>query len=358
MKLLLMVGIAGFLSALINTATVQCQVPQKVQGQTENEKPNEEVLTPLTDAERQLSPRDIVRDQPDFVADLELFASTGVSAHSWAEHIVRKGTRYRRESRFWVFIGEIGKTSVHLYPQGKVYDDMLPPRSGGITEGQVFSPGDLALESDIAFTALGTIQVGGHNCIKIEAAQKDNPARIYLYAARDLKNLILVAQVLWPKSSTENRLHTVALVQRLRNISLDVPDGLVEIPSDFKPIEHDKWTKVEAAKVAYGAKPSKDFGVFRSPGGELFIWVRDAFYPWEYLYRPKQGTVEIAFQGLLVSREGKYIWLTRETEAFSLTGYRRQSDTTIDAHLVVKPNGITFRSESYEQDGSIIDVTW
>lgn len=354
----MLAALTGCLSAWAYPATLACPAPQEVQGQTENEKQNEEVLTPLTDAERQLNPRDIVRGQPDFVADLELFASTGVSAHSWAEHIVRKGRRYRRESQFWVFIGEIGKESVHLYPQGKVYDDMLPPSSGGITEGQVFSPGDLALESDIAFTALGTIQLGGHNCIKIEAAPKDNPARIYLYAARDLKNLVLVAQVLWPKSPTENTLHTVALVQRLRNISLDVPDGLVEIPSDFKPIEHDKWTKVETAKVAYGGKPSKDFGVFRGPSGELFIWVRDAFYPWEYLYRSKQGTFEIAFQGLLVSREGKYIWLTRETEAFSLTGYRRQSDTTIDAHLVVKPNGIAFRSENYQQDGSIIDITW
>jgi len=90
-----------------------------------------------------------------------------------------------------------------------------------------------------------------------------------------LKNLLLVVQTIAPKRSA---------VQRLRNISLEVPDSLVAIPSDFKPIEHDSWKKVESAKVIYKGRPSKDYGVFRAPGGELFIWIEDAFYPWHYLY--------------------------------------------------------------------------
>jgi len=43
-----------------------------------------------------------------------------------------------------------------------------------------------------------------------------------LYAARDLKNLVIVAQIVEPKRST---------LQRLGNISLDVPDSLVQIPA-------------------------------------------------------------------------------------------------------------------------------
>lgn len=322
---------------------------RNVQAQDRSGKNKEEELTPLTEAERQLNPHDIVIAQPDFVADLALFASEGFGAHSWAEHIARKGRRYRKESQFWVFIGEIGKTSVRLYPQGKVYDDFVPPRGGGLAEGGVYDPGSLALESDVAFTAQGTVQIDGHKCIKIEAVRKGEPEKIYLYAASDLKNLIIVAQVLAEKRS---------LVERLRNVSLDVPDYLVEIPSDFKPIEHDRWTKLESAKLTYKGNPSNDFGVFRAPGGELFIWVRDAYYPWEYLYRPQEGTVEIAFQGLLVNPSGTYIWQTKDTEAFSVINYHSPHRSLIDAYLVVKPNGIGFRSNSYKQDQATIDIAW
>jgi hypothetical protein len=111
--------------------------------------------------------------------------------------------------------------------------------------------------------------LGNHKCIKIEAVRKDKPEKIYLYAARDLKNLIIVAQVLNPPRG---------FVQTLSNISLEVPDSLVAIPPDYKPIEHDRWTKVETAKVIYNGKPSKDYGVFRAPGGELFVWINDASY--------------------------------------------------------------------------------
>jgi len=336
-------------TTLSRDAVTAHALTRNVQAQNRSDKKNEEELTPLTEAEHQLNPRDIVLGQPDFVADLELFSSEGFGAHTWAEHIARKGSRYRKESQSWVFIGQIGKTSVRLYPQGKVYDDFVPPRGGGLAEGGVYDPGALALESDVAFTALGTVQIDGHKCIKIEAMRKDEPEKIYLYAASDLKNLIIVAQVLAEKRG---------LVQRLRNVSLDVSDYLVEIPSDFKPIEHERWAKVESAKLTYKGSPSRDFGVFRAPGGELFIWVRDAYYPWEYLYRPHQGTVEIAFQGLLVNRSGTYIWQTKETEAFSVINYHRPSRNSIDAHLVMKPNGISFRSNNYEQDQSTIDISW
>jgi len=121
--------------------------------------------------------------------------------------------------------------------------------------------------------------------------------------------------------------------------------------------------KVETAKVTYKGNPSKDFGVFRSPGGELFIWISDAYYPWEYLVRPKQGTVEIAFQGLLVTRSGEYVWRTKEMEAFSQTGYRVASErgayeTDEDRRVAVGPNSVKFRSRSYEQDEAMIEVVW
>lgn len=340
----------------IYAGTLKHQASQEGQRQTEGEKHEEEVLTPLTDAEQQTNPRDILLSQPDFVADLGLFVSEGAGAYSWAERIVRKGNRYREESQFWVFVGEIGKTSVRLYPESKVYDEMVPPRVTSSGSG-LLNPRALALQSSVTLTPLGTVPIDGHKCIKIEALEEGNPNKTYLYAATDLKNLVIVARVLAPKSDDVHSLRFVASVERLRNVSLDAPDSLVEVPPGFKSIEHDKWNKLESAKVTYKNRPSKDFGVFRAPGGELFIWISDAYYPWHYIYRPREKTVEIAFQGLLVNRSGDYIWKTKENVAFSLPDYRRPGNT-VDTHVVVKPNSIKFRSENYEQDQAMIEIRW
>ena len=274
----------------------------------------------------------------------------GFGGFSVTEHIARKGSRYREENGYWIFVGEIGKPSVRLHPEKKVYDDILPPREG-LEDGDVFDPRVLGLESEASFAALGTVQIDGHKCVKIEVARKGEREKIYLYAALDLKNLVLIAQRIG-----QNR----GMAERLRNISFDVSDNLVEIPSDFKPIEHDKWTKVESAKVTYNGKPSEDCGVFRAPGGELFIWLQDAHYFGLYLYRPKKKRVEGAFQGLLLSRSGTYIWQSKETEAFSLTDYRKPDKRPSDAHSVarVETNSITFQSFGNELEKVAIRVSW
>ncbi|MGH9788891.1 MAG: hypothetical protein ACRD4U_09350 [Candidatus Acidiferrales bacterium] len=346
--LLSLATILSCLSSLGLAGALNYELAARVETQGGAEQRNEEVLTPLTDAERSLDLRELILDQPDFVADLDYFASEKFGAHGFSEHIARKGSRYREESEFWIFVGEIGKSPARLYPQDKVYNELLPPRTGSVG-GDAFDVKALALDSNVTFTALGTVEIDGHKCLKIEAARTGRPEKVYLYVARELRNLVLVAQVIEPKRS---------MVQRLRNVSFEVPDSLVEIPPDYKPIEHDRWTKVESATVKYGDRPSRDFGVFRAPGGEFFIWVNDAHYPWHYLYRPQQGTVEIAFQGLLVNRTGAYIWQTKETEAFSLTHYRRPRGAPIDARSEVKPNSIKFRSNSYGVDKAMIEISW
>jgi hypothetical protein len=150
--------------------------------------------------------------------------------------------------------------------------------------------------------------------------------------------------------------------QTLSNISLQVPSSLVEIPPDYKPVEHDRWTKVQTAKVTYKGKPSKDYGVFRSPGGELFIWISDAPYPWHYLIRPKEAIREVAFQGLLVTRAGEYIWTTKETEAFSLLGYRVRRPSKYDKleemQVIVAPTSVKFRSIDFDKQRAMIEVRW
>ena len=77
--------------------------------QEKQEKEENEKLIALTDEEKNLNYRNLIANQPDFSADLSYFRSEMVSGGGGGERITRKGNRYRRESQFWIFIGETGK---------------------------------------------------------------------------------------------------------------------------------------------------------------------------------------------------------------------------------------------------------
>jgi WG containing repeat len=321
---------------------------EEISSRTEKQAKEEEVLTPLTDEEKALNPKNLIWRQPDFVADLNFFIGEGFGGHGGAYRLVRKGNRYRQESEFWVYVGEDDKSSVQLFPITRSYDDFKPVRSGSIDSIPI-NPRALALEKDVTFTALGTRTVDGHYCLKVEAVRQSKPdTRYYFYIARDLKNLVIVAQVITPRRGG---------VQRLSNISFNVYDSLVQIPADYKTKEHDRWTKVEGARVSYKGRVVKEASVFRAPEGQLFLRVND----WTYLVRPKEGTVETAFQGLLVTRSGEYVWTTTENEAYSSIGYRnprppQEWESKRDRGVIVKPNSVTFRSTSYELDKAMIEA--
>ncbi len=323
---------------------------EEISARAEKQEKEEEVLTPLTAEEKALNPKEIILNQPDFAADLNYFVGEGFGGHGAGYRLVRKGNRYRHESEFWIFIGEVGKPSARLFPRVKQYDDFEQSRAATADDIPI-DPQALALENDVTFTFLGAKTIDGHHCLKIEAVRKSEAdTKYFFYAARDLKNLVIVAQVVMPKR---------AGLQRLGNISFDVPDSLVQIPSDYKPIEHDRWTKIETAKVTYKGSVVKDASVFRAPGGQLFLRVND----WTYLIRPKEATVETAFQGLLVTRSGEFVWTTNENEAYSATHYRSPQppskwETKEDRHVTVKPNSVTFRSTNYDRDQAMIEIRW
>jgi len=308
----------------------------------QQEKEENEKLIALNDEEKNLNYRDLIANQPDFSADLSYFRSEMASGGGGAERLTRKGNRYRKESQFWIFIGERGKPRIRLFPQTKTYDDLEPAGDESLSYSRPFDPRTLANDANTIFTPLGKVMLDNRECLKVEVQRKGEKLekeKISLYLAKDLKFLVIIAQA-------QNL--PFSFGQRLSNISLEVADDLVQIPPDYKPIERDVWKKVENAKVKYQGKFAKDFGVFRSPADELFVWVKDAKYPWRYLIRPKQMTVETAFQGMLVTRNGDYIWRTKENEAFSNISYRNPlviERTKSDAKQIIKQsNSIKFQS--------------
>jgi WG repeat protein len=322
---------------------------EEVSARAEKNAKVEEVLTPLTPEERALDARKVIANQPDFVADLSYFVGEGFGGYGFAQKLARKGNRYREESEFWIFVGELGKPSARLFPEAKMYDDFEPPR-GGSADSTPINPAALAQEDGVSFSALGTRVIDGHNCLKIEATRTGKPEKFYFYAALDLQNLVILVQILEPRRNT---------VQRLGNISFEVPDELVQIPADYKAIKHDRWVKLENAQVKYGRKLAKDFVVFRAPGGQLFVRVND----WSYLVRPKEATVETVFQGLIVTRAGEFIWQTKETEGFSAIQYQNprppsEWEKSEGRRVIVTPNSVTFRATDYDKTKAMIEVRW
>lgn len=261
---------------------------------------DEEKLSPLTETEKSVDYRNLVANQPDFTADLSYFRSEQFSGGGFGYRLARKGNKYRKESQFWIFVGESGRPRYRLNTEAKSYNDLEGVDKETVTTAGDFNPKTLADDSQTTFIPLGKAVIDGHECIKIEAKRRINGReneKIYLYAAKDFKNLIIVAQVSNPPR---------AMVQRLSNIALEVPDSLVNIPVDYKPIEKDIWRKVETARVKYDGKFSKDFGVFRSPTGAFFVWVADFGYQWHYLVNPREGNVDTAYQGMLMTRSGEF----------------------------------------------------
>src|SRR5262249_61573637 len=73
------------------------------------------------------------------------FVNEGVGGYGGGEHGVRKGRKYREESQYWTFVGEIGNKTVRLYPERKVYGGMVQSRIGAVG-GSLINPMAMALD--------------------------------------------------------------------------------------------------------------------------------------------------------------------------------------------------------------------
>jgi hypothetical protein len=135
-------------------------LPQLHQNQAalDEQETAQEALAPLTDEERALNLRELIANQPDFGADLEFFVAEHKigGAYGFAYRLVRKGKLFREESKFWIFVGEIGKRTARLFPPSKSYDDMEPPTGESMNKGGVLlNPNILLADEGTTLTVLG-----------------------------------------------------------------------------------------------------------------------------------------------------------------------------------------------------------
>jgi len=288
--------------------------PSRTQKEAKQSKQSSEPpLLPLTDAERALDLPSLLKNQPDFTADQQFFASEQMGGFGGAAKVARKGQSYWEDNGYFVFILQPGKPVIRMGHGAKVYDPLFAKQDESIVPWREISPLSLSQLSDAKLTLLGAVLIDGHRCLKVEATKPSLEYKVVLYLAEDLNYLATTIQV-----NGKNR----GSIQSLQNISLNVPDSLFDL-SSYQAMPLRKWEKVKTARLFCNGKEQPGAIVFRATTGELFVTavepheISGAPMTWHYIVRPDQLTAEVAFQGELKTTDGVDIWQTNEQVAFS-----------------------------------------
>lgn len=308
---------------------ISCCLSTFGQNTSQTNKSNETVLLPLTEEQKKINPKDIVRDQPDFMAEELYFSARAISAFSVQRKIARKGKQYRVDTGFVVVITELGKPFIKINGD-KTFEKSVADYKAFVNPTSPLNPTDLLGFNDVAFTMLGTIEVDGNKLLKIEAKSKEFDEEIFLYADPGKKNLITIIQVIGKERSG---------IQRLNNISFDVSTNLFDL-SGNRELPKYNWEKVKTAKVFSDGKLVEGAVVFRREQ-YIFIHVREFNHMLIDLNKNIADTV--VFQGLLVAKNGAPVWRTSEDSAIStgeLDGYFK-SDCTNCVEIKNESNTLT-----------------
>lgn len=192
----------------------------------------------------QLSPREILLAQPDFMA--EILITNFDLPKDGTKHLMsaRKGTSYREDRTApplnclpdgfkqllkgrQEIIRRSGHSMVWLFPDARRYlvieelstnseaDNLM----GGLVKG--------LLQEHVRFDNVGKEIVAGHECLKIRAVTDRGRKVAFIYVDPSLNNLVVRVE--------DSGIFFNGIIS-LSKISLDVPADLFEVPADFKEI--------------------------------------------------------------------------------------------------------------------------
>ncbi len=351
----------GLVFLLIGAASAQSQKPrQSVTPSPATRQESEPPLLPLTEAERALNLLLLLSQQPDYMAEERFFDVEAHGGFSAKRQVARQGLRQMIDTGFVKILLEPGK-EFRLDDKSKTYEE-IPVRENLILgNGRPLDVSLLVRQEGLRLSALGTQMIDGHKCLKIEAKLRNQEAQIFLYAATDLNYLVIAAEVI--KSPRRS-------MQRLQNISLQVPAHLLEIPPDYHPLPKFKWVRVASAQILYDGKEQKDGSVFRSEDERLLFVTVEEPHPnsglplaWHYVVYLSEQKVEIGYRGMLLTKQGDWAWATNESEAISNGENKPKKDWSPCQNrkcpkTIVGPNFVQFASVYYEDRQSLIRVSW
>ena len=202
---------------LLSAACSQTEKPISIaNGDTNQPKP-----------EPSISPREILAKQPDFVAEEFYSSFERLHGHSFVNKVAKKGEYYRREGTIMVFFDKAGEPTLRYWRPAKIFVDDPPPKQPPSWYESADNAEIFAQTEGVRFEVIGIEEVEGHECIKIKAiaeseaqTEEKDKTTVFLYAAKDLQNLVIATELFLPDRKTK---------YVLKNISFDVPDSLFKV---------------------------------------------------------------------------------------------------------------------------------
>jgi hypothetical protein len=146
---------------------------------------------------------------------------------------------------------ERGRAPLVFLPELKTYaegPEFLRFSPGAMTQ-QLF--GVIASRTSLKIEEAGVETIDGHECVKVRFTEEGKPTDLFLWFAKDLKNLV---------TKVEGQFEGRQFQLSLTNVSIDVPDTAVALPQDYattyKKVDVASLFKPEAAPAQGAAQPA------------------------------------------------------------------------------------------------------
>lgn len=140
-----------------------------------------------------------------------------------------------------ITIGKINQPAIALDPQEKTYAEAPETFKMAAFDVEAFLKNAPAEMGKLKTESAGTENIEGIEANKIRITFEGNPEEMYLYFAKDTKNLFL--------RMDSGSVKQVRGSYTLSNVSLDVPDELFEIPKDYKRVKFDSMVALLKQKA-------------------------------------------------------------------------------------------------------------
>ena len=331
--------------ACINVLAVAVALATTCMGQAPAGNRSEPVLLPLNDAERKIDLRALLAGQPDFAATENYFSAREISGFSLSTKVARKGKQYRLDTGVATVISELHRPSLRLNGD-QTYDEDVGNHEPYVSATSPLNPTDLLGFDDIQLSAVGAVDVDGSRLLKIQAKSTSFQQEVFLYADLSRKNLITIVEVI----GSERR-----GIQRLVDVSFDVPASLFDL-TGYKARPKFTWKKVETAKVTYRGSAVSDALVYRH-GDYLFVHAGE--FDHSFIDLRSKTAVTVVFRGMLLARDGNYIWRTKETEAISIGEPANVTKGESEYRVSVRttPTSVTV-PDSRKKDKTLLHIEW
>lgn len=176
-------------------------------------------------------------NQPDHTATEQFSFIEPKGGFGATTKVAKLGARLRKENDDTVFIKEVGKTTIKIYPKRREFSEVHPDDEFEEDGEFAFTREGLAKRQDVKFALLGSDKIGKYECQKVEATYKDTRLKdlkfVFCFVPR-LRNLIVYEQAL---------VGPVTMTTVLSNVSLSVSEDVFRVPANYKKVQEKSYSE-------------------------------------------------------------------------------------------------------------------